>query len=88
MSKQAFDESHRLTGTTLEINSTHILGALKNVVTYYAGDALDFNLKFTIEDPYMMLVHHRDALKKYREDTSTGELGSYQFRIEYELSAH
>lgn len=74
VSKQAFDEGHRLTRTTLEINSPHILKVLKDVITYYPGESLDFNSKFTIEDPYMMLVHHRDALKKYREeieDTTT-----------------
>jgi len=68
VSKQAFDENHKLTGTTLEINSPHILAALKDVVTYYPGESLDFHSKFTIEDPYMMLVHHREALREYRED--------------------
>lgn len=74
VSKQAFDENHRLTGTTLEINSPHILSALKEVITYYPGDPLDFSSKFTIDDPYMMIVHHREELRQYREeveDTTT-----------------
>jgi hypothetical protein len=74
VSKQAFDESHHLTGTTLEINSPHILKAFKDVITYYPGEALDFSSKFTIDDPYMMLLHHYDDLQNYREkveDTTT-----------------
>jgi hypothetical protein len=74
VSKQSFDENHRLTGTMLEINSPHILGALKKVITYYPGEQLDFSSKFTIDDPYMMLIHHKDDLRKYREeveDTTT-----------------
>jgi len=68
VSKQSFDETHKLTGTTLEINSPHILKALSDVITYYPGEALDFSSKFVIEDPYMMLVHHREEIQKYREN--------------------
>lgn len=70
VSKQSFDENHKLTGTTLEINSPHLLTALKEVITYYPGEPLDFNMKFTIEDPFMMLVHHRDELRRHREITN------------------
>ena len=70
VSKQSFDENHKLTRTTLEINSQHILAVLKEVITFYPGESLDFNNKFTIEDPFMMLVHYRDDLRAYREHTS------------------
>jgi hypothetical protein len=69
VSKQSFDENHRLTGTTLEINSPQLLNVLKEVITYYPGETLDFNTKFTIDDPFMMLIHHRDELREYREQT-------------------
>ena len=68
VSKQSFDENHRLTGTTLEINSPYILAALKDVITYYPGEQLDFSRQFTIDDPYMMLVHHQEELVQYREN--------------------
>jgi Domain of unknown function (DUF7025) len=67
VSKQSFDENHKLTGTTLEIHSPQLLKVLKEVVTYYPGETLDFNTKFTIEDPFMMLIHHLDKLREYRE---------------------
>ena len=70
VSKQSFDENHKLIGTTLEINSPQLLAVLKDVVTYYPGERLDFDTKFTIEDPFMMLVHHREELRRYRETTN------------------
>jgi hypothetical protein len=51
VSRQSFDEKHKLIGTTLEINSPQLLKALKEVITYYPGESLDFSSKFTIEDP-------------------------------------
>jgi hypothetical protein len=69
VSKQSFDETHKLISTTLEINSPQLLKVFKEVITYYPGESLDFKSKFTIEDPYMMLVHHRDALLQYRDET-------------------
>jgi hypothetical protein len=69
VSKQSFDENHRLKGTTLEINSPQLLKVLKEVITYYPGEPLDFSTKFTIEDPFMMLTHHRDELREYRQKT-------------------
>lgn len=56
VSKQSFDEQHKLTGTTLEINSPQLLAMLKEVVKYYPGEPLDFSTKFTIEDPYVALT--------------------------------
>ncbi|XMA16702.1 hypothetical protein WAI453_009493 [Rhynchosporium graminicola] len=69
VSKQSFDEHHRHTGTSLEINSPQLLSMLKYVVQYYPGETLDFSSKFTIEDPYMMLVHHRKEIEDYREES-------------------
>ena len=69
VSKQSFDENHKLSGTTLEVNSPELLAVLKEVITFYPGEPLDFNTKFTIEDPFMMLVHHLDDLRQYREKT-------------------
>jgi hypothetical protein len=69
VSKQSFDENHKLTRTTLEVNSPQLLDVLKKVITYYPGETLDFNRKFTIEDPFMILIHHRNELREYREMT-------------------
>jgi hypothetical protein len=55
VSKQSFDENHELKGTSLEINSPQLLKVLKEVVKYYPGESLDFNSKFTIEDPLVIL---------------------------------
>ncbi|KUJ16761.1 P-loop containing nucleoside triphosphate hydrolase protein [Mollisia scopiformis] len=74
VSRQSFDENHTHTGTTLEINSPQLLKALKDVITYYPGEALEFRAKFTIEAPYMMLVHYREDIRAYGEasgDTET-----------------
>lgn len=51
VSKQSFDEAHKLTSTKLEVNSPHLLNVFKNVITYYPGEPLDFTDKFTIEAP-------------------------------------
>ncbi len=51
VSKQSFDENHKHTGTTLEINSPYLLKVLKEVVKFYPGEPLDFNSRFTIADP-------------------------------------
>lgn len=51
VSRQSFDESHNHTGTTLEINSPQLLKVLKEVITYYPGEAMEFKPKFTIEAP-------------------------------------
>ncbi|KAL2060901.1 hypothetical protein VTL71DRAFT_8953 [Oculimacula yallundae] len=69
VSKQSFDEQHKHTGTSLEINSPQLLSMLKDVVQYYPGEALDFSTKFTVEDPYMILVHHRKEIQEYREES-------------------
>ena len=57
-------------GTTLEINSPQLLAAFKEVIKYYPGESLDFSMKFSIDDPFMMLVHHLDDLRRYRETTT------------------
>ncbi len=51
VSKETYDETHKLTGTTLEINSPQLLKVLKNVITYYPGEALEFKPNFTIPAP-------------------------------------
>jgi hypothetical protein len=51
VSRQSFDETHHHSGTTLEINSLPLLKVLKDVITYYPGEALEFKPKFTIEAP-------------------------------------
>lgn len=51
VSRQSFDDNHHHTGTTLEINSPPLLKVLKDVITYYPGEALEFKPKFTIEAP-------------------------------------
>lgn len=51
VSRQSFDDNHHHSGTTLEINSPPLLKVLKEVITYYPGEALEFKPKFTIEAP-------------------------------------
>lgn len=69
VSKQRFNVKNEYKGTTLTIYSPQLLAALKAVIKYYPGECLDFDKKFAIEDPFMMLVHHRKELTEYREST-------------------
>jgi hypothetical protein len=69
VSKQMFDENHKLTSTVLDINSPTLLSVLKDVITYYPGEPLDFKTKFTIDSPYQMLYHHRKELNEYYHKT-------------------
>ncbi|CAL3965366.1 unnamed protein product [Diplocarpon coronariae] len=64
---KAVDVQHKLTGTTLGINSPQLLATLKEVVRYYPGEPLDFGARLAIEDRYMTLVHHREEIRPYGE---------------------
>lgn len=67
VAKQRFNVKHEYKGTNLTIYSPQLLAALKEVVKYYPGECLDFDKKFTCDDPFMMLVHYRKELMEYRE---------------------
>lgn len=69
VAKQRFSVKHEYKGTTLTIYSPQLLTALKAIVKYYPGECLDFEKKFTCDDPFMMLVHYKKELMEYREKT-------------------
>ncbi|KAK2005814.1 ATPase [Colletotrichum eremochloae] len=51
--------------TYMIIHSEYLINALKAVVAYYPNVNLAED-KVTIEAPYRVIVHHREALKRYR----------------------
>ena len=70
VSKQDFDVKHKLQKTTLQINSPQLLQVLKEVVTYYPSNPLDFDTPFSIEAPFHMFYHHRQEFAQYTADTT------------------
>ncbi|KAF2453269.1 hypothetical protein BDY21DRAFT_293312 [Lineolata rhizophorae] len=48
------------------INSAAVINALRAVVEYYPDQSLIGN-SITIDEPYLILVHHEKELRKYRE---------------------
>ncbi|EFQ25337.1 ATPase [Colletotrichum graminicola M1.001] len=58
-------KSARVIRTYMIIHSEYLINALRAVVAYYPNiDLLED--KVTIEAPYRVIVHHREALKRYR----------------------
>ncbi|KAK1994843.1 ATPase [Colletotrichum falcatum] len=55
----------RVTRTYMVIHSEHLINALRAVVAYYPNVDL-LGDKVAIESPYRVIVHHREALKRYR----------------------
>lgn len=68
VTKQTFDATNKLTGTQLEINSKHLLDVFREIITFYPHP-LDFTSKLVLDDPFMMLFHHRQELREYRKTT-------------------
>ncbi|GKT41751.1 ATPase family AAA domain-containing protein 3B [Colletotrichum spaethianum] len=55
----------RVERTQMIIHSEYLINALRAVVAYYPNVNL-LGDKVTIEAPYRVIVHHREALKRYR----------------------
>jgi hypothetical protein len=68
--------SEKLIYTELEIQSRHIVKALREVIGTYGG--VDFTSKFvTIEEPPRCLFHYRDELRQYAEASDNQQLKSH-----------
>lgn len=70
VTKQILDEEGKLKKKTVQINSTQLLKALKDVVTYYPSESLDFSSQATFDSPFALLHHHREELTKYKEEST------------------
>ncbi|KAK2023511.1 ATPase [Colletotrichum zoysiae] len=55
----------RVIRTYMTIHSEYLINALRAVVAYYPNVNLLAD-KVTVEAPYRVIVHHREALKRYR----------------------
>lgn len=75
--KACYDTKNKLEKTTLTINSPHILKALKDVVTFYPSEPLDFEDggSYEVSHPYMVLHHHYEALQEYANGDQVKEFG-------------
>ncbi|EOD43360.1 putative aaa family protein [Neofusicoccum parvum UCRNP2] len=67
VAKQIFDADRKLEKTTVEVNSPHIRAALKEVVTYYPSESLNFDgtEPVVFQKPYALLHHNRAELAAY-----------------------
>ncbi|KAF2835543.1 P-loop containing nucleoside triphosphate hydrolase protein [Patellaria atrata CBS 101060] len=65
VSKQHFDVKGKIEKTTVEINSPEILDALRELVTYYPAEPLDFDGSATYDSPFTLLNHYRDELEAF-----------------------
>ncbi|KAI9751018.1 MAG: hypothetical protein M1815_001463 [Lichina confinis] len=82
MSKTDLSHSIRsIDSVRLVINSVAILKAIQDVVDYYPGLSLANN-SLVVEEPFAVLTHHHEALKKYREQLNKTE-GDQCVREEY-----
>ncbi|KAF2761967.1 P-loop containing nucleoside triphosphate hydrolase protein [Pseudovirgaria hyperparasitica] len=62
--KQVYDEK-KLEKTVVEINSPHILSALKKIVSYYPAEPLEFDTQVSYDSPFKLLNHHRKEIEEY-----------------------
>lgn len=71
-----FTRQGELYYTNLEIQSRHIVKALRNVIGDYYG--VDFTAKFvTIPDPPRCIFHYQDELRQYAEASEKEQLKSH-----------
>ncbi|KIJ24498.1 hypothetical protein M422DRAFT_274698 [Sphaerobolus stellatus SS14] len=68
-----YNQKHKLVGTRLDINSPSILQVLSEIVKYYLAHPERFHEISTIESPFMILYHHWEDLKNYRNNTEDDE---------------
>ncbi|KAI0385879.1 P-loop containing nucleoside triphosphate hydrolase protein [Hypomontagnella monticulosa] len=53
--------------TTLQVNSSHIQKAFRDVVKSYFAVPSDFTSSLELHNPFQMLAHHWDELDEYRQ---------------------
>jgi hypothetical protein len=75
--------SQRLSYTVLEIQSRHIIKALREVIGTYLG--VDFTSEpIVIQEPPRCLFHYRDELRRYAEKSDNQQLKSHlQLCLQY-----
>jgi hypothetical protein len=70
VTKQVLDEEGKLKKKTIQINSVQLLAALKDVVTYYPSESLDFSTQASYDSPFALLHHHQEDLSAYKSETA------------------
>lgn len=78
-----FEQDGQIFSTELEIQSQHIIKALRKVIGDYYG--VDFSGKFvTIEEPPRCIFHYQDELRQHAEASENDQLKSHmQLCLEY-----
>lgn len=76
VTKQVF-QNDELKKRTLEINSPHLLKALKEIVKYYPEESLEFETKASFKDPFKLLNHHAKDLAQYAENSSDADVKNH-----------
>jgi len=67
VTRQVYDSDDKLEKTVIDINSSQLHKALKEVVKFYPAHPLNFDKQASFESPFMLLNHYRDDLKEYAE---------------------
>ena len=68
--RRIFDSKHKIEEKRLDINSTHILKALSEIVKYYPSHPTRFDEPLKIAAPYRLLYHHWEQLAERMEGDS------------------
>ncbi|KIJ46721.1 hypothetical protein M422DRAFT_66719 [Sphaerobolus stellatus SS14] len=71
--RRIFNNKHELIHTRVDINSVPILQVLSEIVKYYPAHPEIFQEVLVVESPFMVLYHHWDQLKDYRDETDDDE---------------
>ena len=64
-----FNPKRQLIRTQLDINSRHLLRVFSDIVEYYPAHPERFSEVLVVESPFMILYHHWQQLKDYRDNT-------------------
>lgn len=72
--RKIFNDKHELIQTKVDINSPQILGVLSQIVKYFPAHPEKFQNILVVEAPYMILYHHWDQLKSFRDSTEDDEV--------------
>ncbi|TGO16297.1 hypothetical protein BPAE_0505g00020 [Botrytis paeoniae] len=70
VSIQIFDEKNVPIRKKLQINSSHICTAIEEVVKFYPAQNLGFNAPIEVDQPFEMLFHHLEPLRKCQDGTA------------------
>lgn len=72
--RRIFNDKHELIQTKVDINSPQILRVLSEIVKYFPAHAEKFQNLLVVEAPYMILYHHWEQFKTYRDSTEDDEI--------------